>query len=75
MEPHQTNPVYFVQLSYLESVGWETSVLMVEPDSGFVNQFGSVKSIRFLLKNENLRLRFLGYCNGNVYLVLRQNRK
>ncbi|CAB4018529.1 Hypothetical predicted protein [Paramuricea clavata] len=52
-------------LSYLEDLGCETVVLMMDPDTGTVRQYGSENGIMFLAENEKIPLTFLAYFDNN----------
>ena len=45
----------------MESLGCELAVLMIEPETGTINQHGSNKGVQFLLQNETVALKFMDF--------------
>ncbi|XP_028400764.1 uncharacterized protein LOC114523901 [Dendronephthya gigantea] len=48
------------EISYLENLGCEVAVVMIEP-SGNINQHGSNKGVQFLMQNEAVAIKFMEF--------------
>ncbi|XP_028403475.1 uncharacterized protein LOC114526156 isoform X2 [Dendronephthya gigantea] len=49
------------ELTYLESLGCESAVLMHDSGTGTVNQYGSAKGAQFLLQDNAVALKFMNF--------------